>query len=85
MNLRNGVKEPPKKKRGRPPTTYRLTAKGFLCATLIAHPDMPGEKLYDELEAWAKRCLEADKDDGIPALVFDGAGGIVVGVKKNEN
>jgi predicted ArsR family transcriptional regulator len=81
MNLRN-KKEP--KKRGRPPNTYRLTAKGFIVATLLSNPNIGGEQLYDKLEAWAKKRLVADKDDGIPALVFV-EGGVIVGVKKHES
>lgn len=82
MNLRN-KKEP--KKRGRPPTTYRLTPKGFICATLLTKADISGDKLYDELEEWAKKCVQNNKDHGIPALIFDGKGGIIVGVQKNED
>ena len=80
MNLRN-KKEP--KKRGRPPTRYSLTVKGFIYAHLLSHPDITGDELYDELEAWAKKkVIEGE----IPALVFDDAGGIIVGVqKKNES
>jgi len=81
MNLRR-TKEP--KKRGRPPNIYRLTAKGFLGATLLTNPTIEGEQLYNELETWAKKCLLNNKDDGIPALVFVESG-IIVGVEKNES
>lgn len=81
MNLRN-KKEP--KKRRRPPTTYRLTPKGFIVATLLVNPSITGEQLYNELEVWAKKILVADKKEGIPALIFD-EGGIIVGVQKNED
>jgi predicted ArsR family transcriptional regulator len=80
MNLRN---EKPKKKRGRPPTTYQLTPKGFICATLLSNPTIGGEQLYNELEAWAKRQIADDKE-ATPALVFDG-GGTIIGVVINED
>ena len=83
MNLRTEPKEPVKKKRGRPAETYTLTLKGFLSAYYIVNrPNIDPDKLYNELEQFAK--MHTGKEE-LPCIVFDNSGGTFVGVSRGEN
>jgi hypothetical protein len=76
MNLRTEI---PKKKRGRPPTTYYLTFKGLLEALFLDDSNKNPEKLFNEIESFA---IKSVKKGEIPAIVFDNNGGSFVAVGK---
>lgn len=67
--------------------TYRLTPKGACCAAVIklGYDGELGEAVWSYLEAFCLKRLQQDEPDAeYAALVFDGDGGTIIGVKKGE-
>lgn len=67
-----------------PSPSVAITAKGWLITHL---GPAKGQQAWQALEEYCRLVLRNDPDgkDATPALIFDGKGGIVAGVKINKN
>ena len=69
---------------------YMLSPKGSLSFILmdkfgVDYEDEALEEVWDGLQAFCMRCIKEDFPDAeFPAIVFNGAGGIVVGIDSHQ-